>query len=134
MEPKRKRGRPTVAAKLMDEEWAAQIKSNFQDKTTRTQAARQYQMEVYGLLSEAASDIPYLDGIWGQVEMPCGGPPGLKMKSTIIEQLGRMLAQDHYSKADVITVAKIAAKAYHDGCTVKEIVAYIQHGRNTGKW
>lgn len=127
-----KRGRPTVAAQHMDEDFANFIASTSKDKTTRTQAAIFYRAAVYGLLSEAASDIPYLDGIFCIVEQD--GMPGVKQKNEIIEQLGRMLEQDGFSESDVLTVAKIAAEAYHNGYTVKQIKAYILNGRKTGQW
>lgn len=127
-----KRGRPTAAARHVDEDFANYIASTNKDKTTRTQAAIFYRTAVSGPLSEAASEIPYLDGIFCIVEKD--GVPGVKEKGEIIEQLGRMLEQDGFSESDVLTVAKIAAEAYHNGYTVKQIKAYILNGRKTGQW
>lgn len=105
------------------------IREQIPGKTTRTQAAAFYRAAVYGLLSEAASEIPYLDGIFIQ----CGDAI-TKEKNEITEQLGRMREQDGYSDSDILTVAKTAAKAYHDGYTVKQIKAYILNGRKNGEW
>ena len=128
------RGRPTAAKAHGNEELSDFIKQTSRDKTTRTQAAHFYCSAAYSLLekSEAASDIPYLEGIFKLVYDD--GIPGVKEKSEIVEQLGRMLEQDGYSEEDVKQIATIAAKAYHDGHTVKEIKAYILHGRMTGDW
>lgn len=129
---KRKRGRPTAAAAHAGQDFADDMKRYFSDKTTRTQAAHFYSSAAYPLLSEAASEIPYLDGIF--CIFKSNGIDALKQKEEIIEQLGRMIEQDGYSDNDVLKVASIAAKAYHDGYKVKEIKAYILHGRKTGEW
>lgn len=123
---KRKRGRPTVSAAhgMADFEYLP-------DATKRTQASHFYCAAVFGIL-EAASDIPHLDGIFAITKS--NGMPGLKQKTEIIEQLGRMKEQDGYSDSDVLKIARIAAKAYNDGCTVKEIKAYILRGRTKGEW
>lgn len=126
------RGRPTAAAAHAGQEMSDSIKQEFKDKSTRTQAAHYYSIAVFPLLSEAASEIPFLDGIFCIDEE--NGIGALKQKDEIIEQLGRMIEQDGYSEADVLKVARIAAKAYHDGYTVKQIKAYILNGRKTGKW
>jgi len=124
---KRGRGRPSVWVKAFGHE----NKDDFlADKTKRTQAANFYRASVYALLSEAASDIPYLDCIFkvDKAKAAC------IQKCEIIEQLGRMREQDGYSDKDVLTIASIAAEAYHDGATVKQIKQYILLGRKSGVW
>ncbi len=108
------------------------IKQIYNDKSTRTQAAHYYSSAAYPLLSEAASEIPFLDGIFCIYTE--NGRGACKQKIEIIEQLGRMREQDGYSDADVLKIARIAAKAYHDGYTVKHIKAYILRGRTKGEW
>lgn len=126
-----KRGRPTVAASHAGKEMEDTIKHLYQEQTTRSHAAHFYCSAVYGIL-EAASDIPYLDEIFCKTVI--NGIDGIKEKSEIIEQLGRMREQDGYSDSDILKIARIAAKAYHEGCTAKEIKAYILRGRTRGIW
>ncbi len=76
------------------------------------------------VLSEAASDIEDLEVI-------CG--PDYMCRS-ILNQLGRMLRIDGYSKGDVIKIAEEAIKSKKNGFSVKEIEQYIRRGRMTGEW
>ena len=124
----RKRGRPTAAAQHLSENFSQSLVYQYSDKTSRTRAAIYYRCAANSVLSEAASTIPYLDGIYynNDAEMI------LKQKGEITEQLGRMLEQDGYRKEDVIEAARIAAKAYHDGYTVKQIKAYLMKVRKEG--
>lgn len=126
----RRRGRPTAAAQHLSEDFSQSLVYQNPDKTSRTRAAIYYRCAAGYVLSEAASDIPYLDGIYyrSDTEMI------LRQKGEIIEQLGRMLQQDGYRKEDVIEAARIAARAYHDGCTVKQIKAWIMKVRKSGSW
>lgn len=130
---KRKRGRPSAAVREGADELAQFIRVSEEGKTTRTQASRFYEASAMVKLSEAASEIPYLDEILFYIDSD-GNPHGKKTKRTLIEQIGRMIEQDYCSDELVIAVARIAATAYHEGCTVKQIIAYIQNGRNTGEW
>jgi len=124
---KRGRGRPSVYMKVFGHEDKDRF---FEYQTKRAQAAHVYAASVFGLLSEAASDIPYLDCIFkvDKAKAAC------IQKGEIIEQLGRMREQDGYSDRDILTIARIAAKAYHDGVTVKQIKQYILLGRTSGVW
>ena len=50
-----------------------------------------------------------------------------------MEQLGRMVKAE--MEADTIAKqAKIAAAAINEGRTVKQVEAYLRHGRTTGEW
>lgn len=124
-----KRGRPTAAETHLDESFAAAIADMFPGKTKRTHATIYYQSAVYPLLSEAASEIPHLDGIFRHDDtgMAC------YQKGEIIEQLGRMLEQDGHSPDDVLYFAQLAAQHYHDGYTVKEIKAWLLEVRKAWK-
>lgn len=124
-----KRGRPTVAATYIGEDFSQFIKTTRPGKTTRTYAAEYYRSVVYSLLSEAASDIPYLDGIFHCDD----GKRELRQKGEIIEQLGRMLEQDGHSPEDILYFATLAAQHYHDGYTVKEIKAWLLEVRKAWK-
>ena len=121
------RGRPTAATQHMDKKFSDMIRNMSPDRTTRNHATQFYCGAVYALLSEAASDIPYLDGIFSVTGT--GLMEKVKEKTEIIEQLGRILEQDGYGDEDVLWVAKWAAKAYHDGLTVKEIKGIISKQR-----
>lgn len=124
-----KRGRPTASATHSDEGFAAIIIDMFPGKTKRTYASIYYRSAVYSLLSEAASEIPYLDGIFrlDDAGMAC------YQKAEIIEQLGRMLEQDGHSPDDVLYFARLAAQHYHNGYTVKEIKAWLLQIRKAWK-
>ena len=119
------RGRPTAAAQHLSEDFSQSLIEEYSNKTSRTRAAIYYRCAAGFVLSEAASDIPYLDGIYTRDDAKMI----LREKGEITEQLGRMLEQDGYCKEDVLEVAKIAAQAYHDGCTVKQIKAWIMKVR-----
>lgn len=118
-----KRGRPTAAAKHQSEEYSQSIKNAYADRTTRTHAAIFYRCAAFSVLSEAASDIPFIEGIYRNN----GG--GLFDKAEITEQLGRILRQDNQSKETVLQIATLAAKYYHEGSTVKQIKAWILQTR-----
>lgn len=123
------RGRPTAATQHLAETFSQSLIEMYPNKTSRTRAAIYYRCAVGSLLSEAASSIPYLDGIYHNDNVKYE----LREKGEITEQLGRMLQQDGYSEADVLEVARIAAQAYHDGYTVKQIKAWILKVRKEGK-
>lgn len=127
---KRGRGRPTVTERYTDKAFPDWIKGTCPNRTTRTQATQFYCSTVFGLLSEAASEIPFLDSIFIEGNLH----DGTRQKTEIVEQLGRMLTQDGYSESDVKYIAAIAAEAYHEGATVKQIKAYILKGRKTNQW
>ena len=55
-------------------------------------------------------------------------------KGEIIEQLGRMYAQDGYGEDTIIYAATLAARFYHNGNTVKEIAAYLRRVRKAKSW
>ena len=122
-----RRGRPTAAATHSDEDFAVTIADMFSGKTKRTYAAIYYRSAVYPLLSEAASVIPYLDGIFRHDDTGC------YQKGEIIEQLGRMLEHDGHSPEDVLYFATLAAQHYHDGYTVKQIKAWLLQIRTAWK-
>lgn len=122
-----KRGRPTVAQKHGLED-VQQLINQGSHKTQRTKTAQLYKAEAFSILtSEAASNIPYLDGIF----KICSDPSGdyVTQRDEVIEQLGRMAMQDGMSDEVVIAAATVAAKAYHDGATVKEIKTAILTAR-----
>lgn len=124
----KRRGRPTAAAQHFSDSFSQSLISTYPDKTSRTRAAIFYRTEAGYILSEAASTIPYLKGIYDRDD----SKNTLREKGEILEQLGRMLTQDGYIKDDVLDVARIAAQAYHDGCTVKQIKAWILKVRKDG--
>ena len=127
MENKRGRGRPSVTEKLVGEYSKKYEKIITEGKTYRSYrsvADTAYVINAACTLREAASEIEDL-------ELICG--PDYQCRS-ILNQLGRMLLSDGFSKNDVIAVAKAAIKGKKDGHSVKEIEQYIRHGRLTGEW
>lgn len=114
----RRRGRPT-AAEYHGFSDIGEIIAAGSAKTKRQQAAHFYASCVFGILSEAASDIPHLDGIFRIVDE--AGGKAVYQRTEIIEQLGRLYQQDGADEAEIIEAATAAANLYHGGATVKEI-------------
>jgi len=127
MDNKRGRGRPSVIEKIAGENSAFYEKIITEGKTYRSYrsvADTAYVFSAASVLTEAASEIEDL-------ELICG--PDYLCRS-ILNQLGRMLLSEEYSKNDIIAIAREAIKGKKDGHSVKEIEQYIRHGRLTGKW
>ena len=76
-----------------------------------------YMYEAVCELSVAATEIPNHEILWysDSKTQTAGGKHG------IMEQLGRMLIQDHLPKKDFITVANMAIAALQAGHTSREI-------------
>ena len=126
-ENKQRRGRPTVFQRDHMEDFDRYISGIYEGKTRRTHVAHYYRSSVFGIL-EDHSDIPYLEEIFRINGNAC------IQKGEIIEQLGRMYAQDGYGEDTIIDAATLAAKFYHNGNTVKEIAAYLRRVRKAKSW
>lgn len=126
-ENRRCRGRPTVFQRDHMEDFDRYISGMYEGKTRRTHVAKYYRSSVFGIL-ESHADIPYLEGIFLIDGNAC------MQKGEIIEQLGRMYAQDGYGEDTIVYAARLAARFYHNGNTVKEIVAYLRRVRKTKSW
>ena len=127
MDQKRGRGRPSVTEKIAGSnasQYETVITGGKRFRTRRSVTDTAYMFTAATVLSEAASDI---DGL----EVICG--PDYMCRS-ILNQLGRMLRIDGYSKGDMIKIAQEAIKSKKSGFSVKEIEQYIRHGRMTGEW
>ena len=123
-----KRGRKDVYTQYGCE--SLRLYSVGEEITSRTVQARFYQALAIPLLHQAVNDYPELKNIYflDLARMQ------VKQKPEIIEQLGRMYAQDGYAEEDVLSVARTAAEAIGQGYTVKAVKAYIISGRKTGEW
>ena len=126
-ENKRRRGRPTVFERDHIEEFDRFITGAYREKTRRTIVAHYYRSSVFSILEEH-NDIPYLEEIFRIDGNAC------IQKGEIIEQLGRMHVQDGYGEDTVVDAATVAARFYHNGNTVKEIVAYLRRVRKVKSW
>ena len=109
-----------------------QVRAIYEDEevTPRTLQARYYHTSAQWLISEAASEYPILEKLFHLDRKN----QRIVQKPEILEQLGRMLEQDGYSRQDVITIARASAELLADGWTVKAIKGYITEGRRTGEW
>ena len=125
-ENKKKRGRPTVYLRD-NQESLGKCLEKYDGHTHRTHVAQYYRATVFGLL-EGHSEIPHLDEIFKIVSVE-NSMPACIQKDEIIEQLGRMYAQDGYDEKTVIEAATLSARFYHNGNTVKEIAAYLRRVR-----
>ena len=99
----------------------------FDGRTHRTHVNQYYRAAVFGILEEH-KEIPYLEEIFKMCQCLC------IQKDEIIEQLGRMYAQDGYSEETIVEAAMLAARFYHNGNTVKEIAAYLRRVRKAKSW
>ena len=127
MEEKRHRGRPSVTEKIAGSSvshYEYVITEGKKYRSKRSVADAAYALSAAVVLTEAASEIEDL-------EIICG--PDYQCRS-VLSQLGRMVRQDGFSKADVVNVAKAAIQGKKDGYSIKEIEQYIRHGRMTGEW
>ena len=116
---KRGRGRPKIDTHIT--EYGA---------PSRRQAINaMYMFEGVHLLSVAATDIPDSDLLWHSDEETRTA----KSKNGILEQLGRMLEQDHIAEGDCIYVANLSIAALKNGKTSREIEKAIRAIRLTLK-
>lgn len=125
-ENKRRRGRPTVFERDHMEGMESLCVAN-DYRTRRTHVAEYYRGSVFGIL-EDHKEIPYLEKIFRIDGYAC------IQKGEIIEQLGRMYAQDGYDEDTIVYAATLAARFYHNGNTVKEIAAYLRRVRKAKSW
>ena len=123
---KRRRGRPTVFQRDHMEGMESLCTTD-KHRTRRSHVADYYRGSVFGIL-EDHNDIPYLEEIFRIDGNAC------IEKCEIIEQLGRMYAQDGYDEETIIYAATLAARFYHNGNTVKEIAAYLRRVRKAKSW
>ncbi len=116
---KRGRGRPKIDASV-----ASSLASS-----QRAQLNAKYMFDDVFLLSRAGDKIPDSDLLWhsDDATYTAGGRQG------ILEQIGRMLEQDHIAEKDCIYVASLSARAVRAGHTTREVEKAIRAIRNTTK-
>jgi len=116
---KRGRGRPKIDAGITEV-----------GAPSRRQAINaMYMFEGVHLLSVAATDIPDSDILYQSEDATMT----VKSKNGILEQLGRMLVQDHYNEDDCAYIANLAIAALKNGKTSREIEKAIREIRMTMK-
>ena len=116
---KRGRGRPKIDTHIT--EYGA---------PSRRQAINaMYMFEGVHLLSVAATDIPDSNLLWHADD----ATQTSKSKNGIIEQLGRMLVQDHHSEDDCVYIANLAIAALKNVKTSREIEKAIRNVRTANK-
>ena len=93
----KKRGRPTVYKRNHMEGIGRDLEI-FDGRTHRTHVNQYYRAAVFGILEEH-KEIPYLEEIFKIGQCLC------IQKDEIIEQLGRMYAQDGYSEETIVEAA-----------------------------
>jgi len=81
-----------------------------------------YMFEGVHLLSVAATDIPDSHLLY----LSDDATMTVKSKNGILEQLGRMVVQDHFSEEDCIYIANLAIAALKNGKTSREIEKAIR--------
>ena len=95
--------------------------------TSRTAQGKFYQYSIIRLLTKAASENQELKFI---VNMD-SEKQKVKKHPEILEQLGRMLYQDGFSKSVVLEAAKTSGLFLDVGFKVKEVKAYLVEVRKT---
>ncbi len=103
----RRRGRPRI-----DADFTECISSS-----RRVQLNAKYMYDGVEFISEASDEIPGHDILWhaDTVALTAGG------KNGILEQLGRMLEQDHISRMDCIEITNLAIDALNAGSHSREV-------------
>ena len=81
------------------------------------------------LISEVATEIPDGKLLWYSDETTWT----IKSKDGILEQIGRMLVQDHHEQSHCVYIANLAIAALKNGCTCREIEKAIRKIRMTLK-
>lgn len=116
---KRGRGRPKIDASI-----ASSLASS-----RRAQLNTKYMFDGVFLLSRAGDKIPDSNLLWhsDDATYTAGGRQG------ILEQIGRMLEQDHITEEDCIYVASLSAQAVKAGHTTREVEKAIRAIRKTTK-
>lgn len=118
-EKKRSRGRPRLDTRNT-EAYAP----------SRRQAVNSmYMFEAVQLISEAATEIPNGNLLWYSDEATWT----IKSKDGILEQIGRMLVQDHHEPSHCVYITNLAIAALKSGCTCREIEKAIRKIRMTLK-
>ena len=74
------------------------------------------------LISEAAADIPDGKLLWYSDKATWT----IKSKDGILEQIGRMLVQDHHEPSHCVYITNLAIAALKNGCTCREIEKAIR--------
>ncbi len=116
---KRGRGRPKIDASV-----ASSLASS-----RRAQLNAKYMFDGVFLLSRAGDKIPDSDLLWHSDDATYTAGDG----RAILEQIGRMLEQDHIAEEDCIYVANLSAQAVKAGHATREVEKAIRAIRKTTK-
>lgn len=81
-----------------------------------------YMFEAVQLISEAATEIPDSELLW----YSDNATHSAISKNGILEQIGRMLVQDHHEPNHCVYITNLAIAALKSGCTCREIEKYIR--------
>lgn len=116
---KRKRGRPRIDAHL----------SEVTAPSRRQAVNEKYLFDAVHLISVAATEIPDSQLLWYSDD----ATKSAKGRNGILEQIGRMLEQDHAPQSDCIYVTNLAIQAVKAGHTTREIEKAIREIRKALK-
>lgn len=116
---KRKRGRPRIDAHL----------SEAKAPSRRQAVNEKYLFDAVHFISVAATEIPDSHLLWHSDD----ATKTAKGRNGILEQIGRMLEQDHAPQSDCIYVTNLAIRAVKAGHTTREIEKAIREIRKALK-
>lgn len=92
-------------------------------RCSRRQAVNSmYTNKAVQLILEAATEIPDGKLLWYSDEATWT----IKSKDGILEQIGRMLVQDHHEPSHCVYIAHLSIAALKNGCTCREIEKAIR--------
>lgn len=125
---KNKRGRPSVYARYDPEHGGIVLKARAESAVPELsqRSKRNYVYIGCGMTIMDENEFEHKELLQAKSKQT--------FKATILEQIGRMNYQDGYSENDCVYILQVAANALYNGCTVKQIVKYIRHGRKTNEW
>lgn len=128
---KKRRGRPSVYAKVGTEDIRDEILKNKGERATQNELYIMDAISAIERLKPAKCELIYFFPVNG---MSMSGTQelkraGCKRDSTILEQLGRAITQDELSDADFMVLAEKAAAYKEQGYTSKEIAKWIRQVR-----
>ena len=127
---KNKRGRPTVKSRLYRGDSAIYdaIKSNSNNESERSYTNEMYWFEGMRIIEQRYPDEGGTYNSFIRGFFFTGG--GKKRRSTIVEQIGRMSAQNGFDDTVCLEVAVKAIQYIKDGYTVREVERWIRELRN----
>lgn len=121
----KKRGRPSVEIREYGEagpRLKAIVKESYETYSHRDTTNKLYMLEGFSIAA-ACNLAEAFNGAGGKIKGTC-----------VLEQIGRMSLQNHYSEEICKEILTLSVGMMQNGWSIRAIEKYIRHGRNTGEW